>query len=71
MTRKKAPKPKPYHKGRNALDESLAKIGGVLGLITLYAKAEDAEHVLNACWLISDELENLDDAVSDVFLSDV
>jgi hypothetical protein len=58
-----------HHIARNALDESMAKIHGVLGLITSFAHEEHFEDVSGACWLLYDELDRLDDAVSDAILS--
>jgi hypothetical protein len=53
---------------RNAIDESLAKISGVLGIITCYAREEDFEDVQNACWMIADEIERLEEKLGDLGL---
>lgn len=66
---KESTKEKRYHAARNALDESMMKIRGVLGLITTFATKEQFADVEGACWLLYDELERLDDSVSDVVIA--
>lgn len=67
--RKQSAKEKRHHAARDALDECMAKIHGVLGLITSFAHEEHFEDVSGACWLLYDELERLDERVSDAVLS--
>lgn len=63
-----AESPKRNLDARNAIDESLAKVLGVLGVITSFAREEDFKDVQNACWLISDEIERLEERLGDLGL---
>jgi hypothetical protein len=63
---------KRFHKGRDALDESLFKARGVLMLMMDMGNqglTENPDALQGAIWILDDELERLDEEISSLFLS--
>lgn len=60
---------KPFHKGRNAIDETLLKVRGCLTLLMSMSndgRCESCDGVAGVIWLIDDELERLDDQLAEL-----
>lgn len=60
--------PPPHLDARNAIEESMAKMSGVLGVITSFAREENFKDVQNACWMVADEIERLQERLGDLGL---